>query len=73
MVEEYGAERSNREQVNRVTATFYLIETETGVVVWQAQVHDTGASFMRRLFGGGGRSLHQVSESVVASALDTLL
>lgn len=72
IVEEYGTIRSNREQNNRVTASFALAETQTGVVVWRAQVHDSGGSFWRRLFGGNGRSLHAVSGAVVRRALGTL-
>lgn len=72
VVEEYGAVRTNREQVNHVTATFMLAETQTGVVVWRAQVHRTGRSLWRHLFGGGGRSLHEVSLSVVDAALESL-
>jgi len=72
-VEEYGVSRSDRNRGPEVTLVLEMIETETGVVVWRAQSHSTGASVWRRLFGGGPADLYSVSERVVADALGTLL
>jgi hypothetical protein len=71
-IEEYGISRQNRQSVNEVTAVFGLVETQTGVVVWQAQVNVRGQSFTRKLFGLGSRSLHDVSSDAVDEALGTL-
>ena len=72
-VQEFGMARDQRRQVSQVTALFGLIETQTGVTVWRAQVHLDGSSLLRRLFGGESRSLHAVSETAVDRALRTLL
>jgi len=71
-VEEYGAERISSSRVYVVTANFSMAETETGSVIWSAQVHENGTSLWRKLFGGGSASLYDVSQSVVKSALGTL-
>jgi hypothetical protein len=71
-VEEYGPERMSNDRVYVVTASFTMVETQTGSVVWQAQVHEDGTSFWRKLFGGGSASLYAVSHTAVDKALETL-
>lgn len=71
-VEEYGMERMSNDRVYVVTASFSMVETETGSMVWKAQVHRDGTSFWRKLFGGGSASLYQVSRTTVDQALETL-
>jgi len=71
-VQEYGVAREAREQMSRVTVVFGLVETQTGITVWQSEVHLNGSSFLRRLFGGGTRSMHDVSRSAVNRALRSL-
>ncbi|MEZ4387260.1 MAG: hypothetical protein R3D98_06715 [Candidatus Krumholzibacteriia bacterium] len=71
-VDDYGLERASGDRVYSVTFTFSLAETETGSVVWQSTVHDDGTSLWRKLFGGGTASLHDVSRSAIADALETL-
>jgi hypothetical protein len=73
IVEEYGYSRGDRRRGPEITAVFGLAETETGVVVWRAQVHATGSSFLKRLFGGGAADLYDVSRDTVRKALGTLL
>jgi hypothetical protein len=72
MVEEYGLERMSNDRVYLVTASFTMVETETGSVIWKAQVHEDGTSFWRKLFGGGSSSLYDVSRSAVNQALETI-
>jgi len=72
VVEEYGAERVSNDRVYMVTATFTMMETQTGSLVWKAQVHSDGTSFLRKLFGGGSASLFDVSRNAVDQALETL-
>jgi len=72
-VEEYGQARINNTQVYHITAAFSLSETETGSLIWNAQVSNNGTSFWRRLFGGGSASLYDVSRSAVKAALRSLL
>jgi hypothetical protein len=73
VVEEYGQSRTDRRNGPEVTAVFGMTETETGSVVWRSQVHATGMSFWKRLFGGGPSSLYAVSRDAVRRALGTLL
>lgn len=71
-VEDYGLERMSNDRVYVVTASFTMAETETGSVVWKAQVHENGTSVWRKLFGGGSASLYEVSRGAVNKALGTL-
>ncbi|MFN2369624.1 MAG: hypothetical protein ABR506_00565 [Candidatus Krumholzibacteriia bacterium] len=71
-VDNYGLERSGNQRTYLVTATFTLVETQTGSVIWTAQVHRDGGSLGRKLFGGGSASQHAVSRDAVDSALGTL-
>jgi hypothetical protein len=69
---DHGAEQNSRDRANVVTAEFSLSETETGALVWQTQVHGTGTSLWRKLFGGESESLYDVSRDVIRKALGTL-
>lgn len=73
VVEEYGVSRVDRKRGPEITAVFGMWETETGVVVWQSQVHENGASFWGKIFGGGTDDLYEVSRETVRKALRTLL
>jgi hypothetical protein len=71
-VEEYGLERASNARVYVVTASFSMLETETGSLIWKTQVHENGTSIWRKLFGGGSASLYDVSRSVANKALESL-
>lgn len=71
-VEEYGLDRLSGNPSHAVTATFKLVETQTGTVIWNCQVHVGGMSLWRKLFGGGPPSMYSVSEKAVDQALGTL-
>jgi hypothetical protein len=71
-IEEYGLTRLGRARSNEVTAVFGLAETQTGVVVWQSQVHLGGTSLWQKLFGGDPPGLYDVSRKAVREALRTL-
>lgn len=73
VVEEYGFSRGDRRRGPEITASFGMVETETGALIWRANVHETGSSFWKRLFGGGTDDLYTVSRKVVSEALKTLL
>lgn len=72
-VEEYGYGQGDRSRGPVITATFTMTETQTGVLVWRAQAHSTGASFRNKLFGGGPKDLYDVSRKTVHDALRSLL
>jgi len=73
VVEEYQTGQGNRTRGPELTAVFGLIETQTGAVAWRAQVHETGASVWKRLFGGSPDDVYTVSRDAVRRALRTLL
>ena len=73
VVEEYGFGLGDRRRGPEITGVFGMIETQTGVVVWRAQVHETGSSIWQRLFGGRADDLYTVSRDAVRRALQTLL
>jgi hypothetical protein len=72
-VEEYGISPSDRRRGPEITIVLAMSETQTGIVVWRAQAHNTGASIWRKLFGGGSADLYTVSQETVHDALRTLL
>lgn len=72
-VEEYGLERLGNDKTYNVTAVFSMVETVTGSVIWNAQVHTDGSSLRKKLFGGQPKSLYEVSRNAVRKSLDTLL
>ncbi len=71
-VEDYGQRRSGGDQTCALTASFSMLETETGTMVWNAQVSRDGSSFWRKLFGGDSASQHEVSRRAVRDALESL-
>lgn len=73
VIEEYGLSQVDRKRGPEVTASFGMIETETGSVIWRAQANATGSSTLKKVFGGGSSSLYDVSRDVVRKALRTLL
>lgn len=72
-VEEYGYARGGLDRNPEITVVFTLTETETGSIVWRAQVHETGSSLWKRLFGGAPDDIFEVSREAVRNALGTLL
>ncbi len=72
-IEEYGTSQIDRRRGPEITGVFGLTETETGALVWRSQVHVTGSSMWKRLFGGGPSDLYSVSVKAVRKALGTLL
>jgi hypothetical protein len=72
-VEEYGLLSQSHRQTYGVTATFSMAETETGNLIWRSQVHVTGSSMWKRIFGGESASLYEVSRTAVRRALGSLL
>jgi hypothetical protein len=73
IVEEYGLSRTDRKRGNEVVAVFGMTETESGTVIWRSQVQASGTSTWNRVFGGGSKSLYDVSRDAVRKALRTLL
>ena len=68
IVEEYGVSRVDPRKGTEVTAVFGMFETETGTVVWRTQVHATGSSTLKRLFGASSAGMYEVSRDAVRQA-----
>lgn len=73
VVEEYGYGRNERSRGPEITVVLGLTETQSGAMVWRSQVHSTGSSIWKSLFGGGPDDLYSVSRDTVRKALRTLL
>jgi hypothetical protein len=73
VVEEFGFSRGGLDRNPEITAVFALTETETGSIVWRVQIHETGSSFWKKLFGGSPDDIYAVSRDTVRKALGTLL
>jgi hypothetical protein len=71
-IEEYGVRADSRDRANAVTASFSLVETVTGTMIWRAQVSEDGGSVWRKIFGGGTASMYDVTRGIVRDALGTL-
>lgn len=71
-VQEYGLERLGNDRTYQVTLSFSLVETQTGMLIWKSTVHQDGTSPLRKIFGGGSASLHEVTRQAVSQALETL-
>lgn len=55
-----------------MTLTLRLIDSESGLVLWQASGNDSGYSFWDRLFGVGGKDPYQVTVDLVQRLLATI-
>lgn len=73
IVEDYGFARGGLDRSPEITLVLALTETETGSIVWRSQVHETGSSFWKRIFGGSPDDIYEVSRETVRKALGTLL
>jgi hypothetical protein len=71
-IEEYGLERTSHDPSEIVTSVYQLCETQTGGTIWSSQTRTDGASFMRKLFGGGTAGIYDVARANVRAALGTL-
>ena len=54
-----------------IALTLRLIETDSGMIIWQASGHRSGESFGRRLFGLKADDAFQITLSLVRALLNT--
>jgi TolB-like protein len=55
-----------------ITLTLRLIDSESGLVLWQASGRDSGYSWWDRLFGLGGKDSFQVTQELIRRLLRTI-
>lgn len=72
-VNESSMIRSGSSNVAVVTVVIRLVETETGSTVWSVTHSADSRTFWSSVFGGGQKSISEVTRSCIDSCLDTLL
>jgi hypothetical protein len=72
VVREYGTVRSGATSANVVSVSLQMIEVQSGLVVWSASSTKGGVSMWRRLLGGGGEPMQNVTLKAVNELLDKL-
>jgi len=70
---EYGEVRSGTATANVISVSMQMIEIQTRKVVWTASTTKGGINTLDRLFGGGGRPMHDVTEAAIDDLLNKLL
>lgn len=71
-VDEAGEKQKGASSYLDITMTMRLIDSESGLVLWQASGRDSGYSIWDRLFGLGGKDSYQVTVELVRGLLSTL-
>ena len=72
-VNESTSVRSGSANVSVVTVVIRLVETETGATVWSVTNSEDSRTFWSSVFGGGQKSISEVTRSCIDGCLDTLL
>jgi TolB-like protein len=55
-----------------ISLTMRLIDSESGLILWQASGRDSGFSWWDRLFGLGGKDPYQVTTELIRNLLGTI-
>jgi len=71
-VREYGEVRSASASSNVISLSVQMMEAQTGKVVWSASSTKGGIGAGKRLFGGGGEPMNDVTTQAVRDLLDKL-
>jgi TolB-like protein len=69
---EYGEVRSASATANVISISVQMMEGQTGKVVWSASSTQGGIGAGKRLFGGGGEPMNDVTAKAVKDLLDRL-
>ncbi len=69
---EYGETRSGSATANYIALSVRMMEAKTGRVVWSASSTQGGVGATKRLFGGGGEPMNEVTAKAVDDLLDKL-
>jgi hypothetical protein len=70
---DFEESRSGSTPAPQVTVQLRLVETQTGVTVWETSRTRSGATVGARLFGIGGESLTETARRLVKQELSTLV
>lgn len=71
-LDEAGENQKGAAVYLELSLTLRLIDTESGLVLWQASGRDTGYSVWDRLFGLGGKDSFQVTQELIRNLLRTI-
>ncbi len=71
-VREYGEVRSASASSNVISLSAQMMEAQTGKVVWSASSTQGGIGAGKRLFGGGGEPMNDVTAKAVQDLIDNL-
>jgi len=71
-VREYGEVRSASASSNVISISVQMLEAQTGKVVWSASSTQGGIGAGKRLFGGGGEPMNDVTAQAVQDLIDKL-
>lgn len=69
---EYGEVRSASASSNVISLSVQMMEAQTGKVVWSASSTQGGIGAGKRLFGGGGEPMNDVTAKAVQDLIDRL-
>lgn len=71
-IREYGEVRSASATANVISLSMQMLEGQSGKVVWSASSTKGGIGAAKRLFGGGGEPMNDVTASAVQDLLHQL-
>ena len=71
-LDEAGENQKGAANYLDVSLTLRLIDSESGLILWQASGRDSGFSWFDRLFGLGGRDSYQVTQELIRNLLATI-
>lgn len=69
---EYGEVRSSSATANVISVSVQMMEAQSGKVVWRASSTEGGIGAGKRLFGGGGEPMNDVTTKAVKDLLGRL-
>ncbi|HIJ78262.1 MAG: CsgG/HfaB family protein [Desulfobulbaceae bacterium] len=72
VVDQVGESGKGSSGASEMTLTLRLLDTQSGLVVWQATGNGSGDSLGRRLFGVGAKGTFEVILDLVDDLLDTI-
>lgn len=72
-VNESSTMRSGSSNINIVTIVSRLVEVENGTTVWSATHTEGGRGFLASIFGGGNKSMSEVTRKCVKKLIGTVV
>jgi len=72
VIREYGELRSGSAKANVISFSLQMIESQSGLVVWNASSTKGGITMKDRLLGGGGKPMNEITEIAVNDIINKL-